>query len=394
MFPEAPSELHLVGQSQGRDRAQRLRGGISRPRQHRRLRSQRAAADRRISGAGRRHGLDGPVLSDHARDRPGAHAGRRRPTPTWRSSSPSISSGSGGGASALVGMWDEEDGFFYDVLRKPNGESTRLKVRSLVGLLPICAATVFEPGTQERLPVLNRRLERFLAARPELIEQMHDPFKVGVGGRRLGAIVNETRLRRVLARMLDEREFLSPHGIRSVSRYHAEHPYVYFAGGQAYGVNYEPAESHSGMFGGNSNWRGPIWMPINGLIIRALLNYYAYYGDAFQVECPTGSGVRMNLFQVAKELTRRLESIFRRGARRSSSRLRRQSKVSSGPVLARLPPLLRILPRRQRCGPRREPSDGLDRYHRAAHSDLRDNHARESPRAGRGRSRRGRGRPP
>src|SRR5208282_3096703 len=130
---------------------------------------------------------------------------------------------------------------------------------------------------------------------------------------RLAAIVNQTRLRRILALMLDEREFLSPYGIRSVSRYHAEHPYVYFVGSQGYGVDYEPAESHSGMFGGNSNWRGPIWMPINGLIIRALLNYYAYCGDAFQVECPTGSGVRMNLFQVAKELTRRLESIFRRG---------------------------------------------------------------------------------
>jgi hypothetical protein len=142
---------------------------------------------------------------------------------------------------------------------------------------------------------------------------MHDPFKVGVGGRRLASIVNEPRLRRVLARMLDENEFLSPYGVRSVSRFHAEHPYRFYAGGQEYSVDYEPAESHSGMFGGNSNWRGPIWMPTNGIIIRALYNYYAYFGDSFQIECPTGSGVRMNLYQVAKELTRRLESIFLRG---------------------------------------------------------------------------------
>jgi hypothetical protein len=172
-----------------------------------------------------------------------------------------------GGALSRLGMWDEEDGFFYDVLRRPDGSATHLKVRSIVGLLPICAATVFDRSAQQQLPELNRRLERFLTARPELVAEMQDPFKVGVGGRRLASIVNETRLRRVLARMLDEKEFLSPYGVRSVSRYHAEHPYCFYAGGQEYSVDYEPAESHSGMFGGNSNWRGPIWMPTNGIII-------------------------------------------------------------------------------------------------------------------------------
>ena len=132
----------------------------------------------------------------------------------------------------------------------------------------------------------------------------------GVGGRRLASILNETRLRSVLAKMLDENEFLSPFGIRSLSRYHADHPYVIQAGGQAYGVSYLPAESDTGMFGGNSNWRGPIWMPVNALIIRALLQYYMYYGDNFTVECPTGSGRRMNLYQVAEEISRRLANIF------------------------------------------------------------------------------------
>jgi hypothetical protein len=137
-------------------------------------------------------------------------------------------------------------------------------------------------------------------------------MKVGVSGRRLASILDETKLRRVLAKMLDENEFLSPYGLRSLSRYHADHPYVISAGGQEYRVSYLPAESDTGMFGGNSNWRGPIWMPVNALVIRALLQYYAYYGDEFTVECPTGSGRQMNLYQVAEEIARRLASIFLR----------------------------------------------------------------------------------
>jgi hypothetical protein len=209
-----------------------------------------------------------------------------------------------------TGMWDEEDGFYYDVLRLPNDQAQRLKVRSMVGLLPLCATTVYDGEVLAKYPELVERFTWFLDSRPELCASIHDPKKAGVGGRFLASILNETRLRRVLAKMLDENEFLSPYGLRSLSRYHAEHPYVIQAGGQEYRVNYLPAESDTGMFGGNSNWRGPIWMPVNALIIRALLNYYAYFGNDFTVECPTGSGRQMNLYQVAEEITRRLASIF------------------------------------------------------------------------------------
>lgn len=209
-----------------------------------------------------------------------------------------------------TGMWDEEDGFFYDVLRLPNGQSQRLKVRSMVGLLPFCAATSFAGGMLAKYPDVGERYKWFLATRPELRQAIHDPLKPGANGRFLGAILDETKLRRVLTKMLDEDEFLSPYGIRSLSRYHADHPYVIHAGGQEYRVSYLPAESDTGMFGGNSNWRGPIWMPVNALIIRALLQYYAYYGNDFKIECPTGSGRLMNLYHVAEEISRRLTSMF------------------------------------------------------------------------------------
>ena len=207
-------------------------------------------------------------------------------------------------------MWDEEDGFFYDVLRLPSGQAQRLKVRSMVGLLPLCAATVFDGAVMAKYPELAERLNAFIDARPEICAAIHDPKKAGVGGRRLASILDETKLRRVLAKMLDENEFLSPYGLRSLSRFHAEHPYCIHVGGQEYRVSYLPAESDTGMFGGNSNWRGPIWMPVNALIIRALLQYYGYYGDQFKVECPTGSGRQMTLYQVAEEISRRLANIF------------------------------------------------------------------------------------
>jgi hypothetical protein len=211
-------------------------------------------------------------------------------------------------------MWDDEDGFYYDVLRLPDGRAQRLKVRSMVGLLPLCAATVFEGTLLAKYPEIGERLRWFLESRPELCTMIHDPQKPGINGRRLASILDETKLRRVLARMLDENEFLSPFGIRSLSRYHAEHPFVMHAGGQEYRVAYLPAESDTGMFGGNSNWRGPIWMPVNGLILRALMNYYTYYGPEFTVECPTGSGRQMNLYEVAQEIARRLENIFLKDA--------------------------------------------------------------------------------
>jgi hypothetical protein len=209
-----------------------------------------------------------------------------------------------------IGMWDEADGFFYDVLRLPDGSAQRLKVRSMVGLLPLCAVTEFEGKLLEKYPELRQRLRTFLEARPELRASIHDPAKPGYGGRRLASMLDETRLRRVLAVMLDEKEFLSPYGIRALSRYHADHPYVFHVGNQEYRVSYLPAESDSGMFGGNSNWRGPIWMPVNALIVRALLQYFGYYGKEFTVECPTGSGRYMTLYEVAEEISRRLASIF------------------------------------------------------------------------------------
>jgi hypothetical protein len=209
-----------------------------------------------------------------------------------------------------VGMWDEEDGFFYDVLRLPNGQAQRLKVRSMVGLLPLCAATTFDGKLIQQYPELGERLFRFLDARPEVRAAIHDPAKEGVNGRRLASIVDETKLRRILAKMLDEKEFLSEFGIRSLSRFHEKQPYIFRAGGQEYRVGYLPGESDTGMFGGNSNWRGPIWMPVNGLLIRALLQYYTYYGNDFQVECPTGSGRMMTLYQVAEEIARRLANMF------------------------------------------------------------------------------------
>ena len=164
----------------------------------------------------------------------------------------------------------------------------------------------------EKYPQIRQHLRKFLEARPELMTFIHDPVMQGKHGRRLAAFLNEDKLRRVLARMLDEKEFFSAHGIRSPSRYHAEHPYVVRLKGQEFRVSYLPAESDTGMFGGNSNWRGPIWMPVNALIIRALLQYYAYYGDNFSVECPTASGHQMTLYQVAEENAHRLTNIFLR----------------------------------------------------------------------------------
>jgi hypothetical protein len=207
-------------------------------------------------------------------------------------------------------MWNEEDGFFYDVLRLPDGRSQSLKVRSIVGLLPLCAVTVFEGEVTRKYPEIKQRLHEFLASRPELRAFIHDPAKRGYGGRVMAAILNEDKLRRVLARMLDEKEFLSSFGIRALSRLHAEQPYALRVGGQEYSVSYLPAESDNGMFGGNSNWRGPIWMPFNALVIRALLQYYAFYGNDFTIECPTGSGRQMTLYEIAEELARRNCSLF------------------------------------------------------------------------------------
>jgi len=213
-------------------------------------------------------------------------------------------------------MWDAKDGFFYDLLHLPNGDSMRLKVRSMVGLLPLCASTVFEPGIAKNRPRLIELIKLFVKRHPELLKHIApaDEGFVGHAGRRLFAVCNKQKMQQILSYMLDEDEFLGPYGIRSLSRYHLEHPFVFELGGQEYKVQYLPAESNTGMFGGNSNWRGPVWMPVNGLLIRALLNLYQFYGDDFRVECPTRSGKYMTLFEVAKEIARRLSSIFLRDA--------------------------------------------------------------------------------
>ena len=207
-------------------------------------------------------------------------------------------------------MWDEEDGFFYDLLRLPDGGATRLRVRSMVGLLPLAAATVLDPGLAEKYPQLLDGAREFIARHPSVSSVLSQGRFRGEHGHQLLALFDEPRLRRILARLLDENEFLSPYGIRSLSRHHAAHPYVLDVDGRRYEVSYLPAESDTGMFGGNSNWRGPIWFPMNALIIRALLNLHVCYGDEFTVECPTGSGRQLTLFGVAKEISDRLTRIF------------------------------------------------------------------------------------
>jgi Glycosyl hydrolase family 63 C-terminal domain len=212
-------------------------------------------------------------------------------------------------------MWDSADGFFYDLLHFPNGDATRLKIRSMVGLLPLCAANVFEPGTAEKHPRMIELIQLFRKRHPEVAKKIataDDPTIGGYGGRRLAAVCSKEKLQRILAYVLDESEFFSPYGIRSLSKYHLEHPFAFWLSGQEYKVQYLPAESNTGMFGGNSNWRGPIWMPVNALIIRGLLQMYPFYGPDFKVECPTGSGQYMTLFEVAKEIGGRLSSIFLR----------------------------------------------------------------------------------
>jgi hypothetical protein len=221
--------------------------------------------------------------------------------------------GGGGG----IGLWDEADGFFYDVLRRPDGSSIPLRVRSIVGLMPLAAATVFPGEVRTEFPQMVEGAVEFFGHHPAVVAALPGrgrQAQADATGPILFALFDEDRLRRILARMLDEQEFLGPHGIRAVSRYHAVHPYILEMDGQEYRVGYLPAESDTGMFGGNSNWRGPVWFPINIMLIRALLNLYAFFGDGFTVECPTGSGQKCTLFEVARDLSDRLISTFLRGS--------------------------------------------------------------------------------
>ena len=211
-------------------------------------------------------------------------------------------------------MWDETDGFFYDVLRMPDGSATKLRIRSMVGLLPLAAVVVLEEDILTKLTKFRSAVRPLITHRDELLHGIHMPDVPGVAGRRMLSILDEHKLRRILSCMLDENEFFGPYGIRALSRYHRDHPFVFKSGGQEYRVGYWPAESQSGMFGGNSNWRGPVWMPVNYLLLSALIRLYSYYGDDFKIECPTGSGRMMTLLGVAHELGERLIRTFTRGA--------------------------------------------------------------------------------
>ena len=210
-----------------------------------------------------------------------------------------------------TGLWNEEDGFFYDVLKLPDGTQFPMKIRSMVGLIPLFAVETLEPEVLDRLPDFKRRrLEWFIDNRPDLTHNLPCMRSEGTGKRRLLSIANQDQLRCILKHMLDEREFLSPYGIRGLSRFHQNNPYALRVNGTEYRVDYEPGESSSGLFGGNSNWRGPVWFPVNFLLIESLQKFHHYLGDNFQVEFPTGSGNMKTLWDVAGELSRRMTSIF------------------------------------------------------------------------------------
>jgi hypothetical protein len=207
-------------------------------------------------------------------------------------------------------LWDEADGFYYDVLRFPDGRAVPVPVRSLVGLIPLLAVTVIDQETMDEMPEFSGRMHWFLERKPHLSGNVARIDDEGSGHRHLAAILTPEHLRSVLGYLLDEDEFLSPHGIRSLSRHHRDHPVEVDVEGTVFRVGYEPAESQSGLFGGNSNWRGPVWLPLNYLIVEALERFHSYFGDGFTVECPTGSGDEMHLGEVAAEIRRRLITLF------------------------------------------------------------------------------------
>jgi hypothetical protein len=221
-------------------------------------------------------------------------------------------------ASAMNGtghesLWDDEDGFYYDLLRLPSGEALRMKVRSMVGIIPLFAMETIEPAVIEKLPGFRRRMQWFIQNRPDLCRNLASMTERGAGERRMLSLVGPDRLRRILKRVLDEDEFLAPHGVRALSRFHRDRPYALVVDENRYEVRYEPAESSTGLFGGNSNWRGPIWFPVNYLLIESLQRFHHYLGDGFTVEYPAGSGEKMNLWEVAAKLSQRNSALFLRG---------------------------------------------------------------------------------
>jgi len=213
-----------------------------------------------------------------------------------------------------IELWDKEDGFYYDVLHLPNGNHVTLKVRSMVGLIPLFAVETLEPEVVDKLPGFKRRMQWFIDNRPELREHVELQTRPDGKVRRLLSIVEREKLESVLRYMLDESEFLSPHGIRAISRFHLEHPYVFNVNGHEHRVDYEPAESSTGLFGGNSNWRGPVWFPVNFLLLESIQKFHYFFGDDLKVEFPTGSGRKLSLWEAAAELSRRMTGIFLRNA--------------------------------------------------------------------------------
>jgi hypothetical protein len=213
-----------------------------------------------------------------------------------------------------LSLWNQEDGFFYDVLHLPNGERWPLRVRSMVGLIPLYAIRTLDSDLLDRMPAFKRRMEWFIRNRPDLTENLACMHTEGMKSRRQFSVVNREQLQRILELMLDEHEFLSEHGIRAVSKYHQRNPYVLRLNKGEHSVQYEPGESTTGLFGGNSNWRGPIWFPVNYLLVESLRRFAGYYGPTMQVECPTGSGHMMTLEEVADHVSQRLVSVFKKDA--------------------------------------------------------------------------------
>ncbi len=259
-----------------------------------------------------------------------------------------------------IGLWDDDDEFYYDVLNLPDGRMFPLKLHSLVGLVPLFAVETLEPQMLAQVPEFRGRLRWYLKYRKDLADLISRWTIPGVGERRLLSLLRGHRMTMLLKRMLDETKFLSPYGIRSLSQKHREEPYVFHCDSHPLTVRYEAGESESGTFGGNSNWRGPVWFPVNYLIIESLQKFHHYYGDDFKVECPTGSGNFITILEVANELTRRLTRLFLRdehGRRPVAGPLR---KDANRPALPRLPVVPRVFPRRQRPRSGGIASDGLD----------------------------------
>ncbi len=243
------------------------------------------------------------------------------------------------GAMANIGgdgidLWDKEDEFFYDVLHLPNGARIPLRVRSMVGLIPLFAVETLEPDLLAKVPEFKKHMEWFLNYRPDLASLVSRWNEPGMGERRLLSLLRGHRMKRLLKRMLDENEFLSEFGVRALSRYHKDHPYEFHVNGDTFRVDYTPAESTTGLFGGNSNWRGPIWFPVNFLLIESLQKFHHYYGDDFKVECPTGSGRYMTIHDIAEELTRRLTALFLRDAKGRRPMFGENNKLQTDPLFS------------------------------------------------------------